>query len=837
MKAIKTLSLCLLFLPASLLGQQSPADFLGYEPGERFTPQHRVSDYFQHLAEEFDHVKLTIYGETYEHRPLMSVVVSSPANMARLEEIRVNNLRLAGLADGEPEAEQPAIVWLVYNIHGNESVSTEAAMQTLYDLSDPDNPTSRQWLENTVVIMDPTLNPDGRERYVNWYTQMAGLAFDPRPETREHAEPWPGGRFNHYYFDLNRDWAWRSQQETRYRTDLYRQWMPHVHVDFHEMGYNSPYYFAPAAEPFHEDITDWQRELQTEIGKNNARHFDDEGSLYYTREIFDLFYPSYGDTWPTFNGAIGMTYEQGGSGAAGLGIITNEGDTLTLRDRIAHHHLSGLSTVETVSRLSSEVVQNFRDYFTQSASNPGGTYQTYILKGDNNTDKLRAITQYLDTQDIQYGYAPPARAVEAYNYATAQEETISLESNDILISAHQPKSVLLKVLLEPRTAIVDSLTYDITSWSLPYAYGLETYALTDRVNPASMDVNFEDARPIGDDIEQPYAYISQWKSQEDIAYLAALLNQDIRVRFNERPFTLNGITYDKGTLVITRTGNEKHGDRFDLMVRQTAMEHNRQLHASPTGFVEEGIDFGSNHMKQLKAPRVALITGENTSPSPVGEVWHYFDRQIHYPIALINSHQLNRVNYNDYDVFILANGNYTPILNDTEYQRMMDWVNGGGKVIAMENAISFFSAKEEIPISLKTDNTRENNRNDTLRRYGDRERDALKGVVRGSIFKLQIDHTHPLGFGYNGHYYTLKNTATAWEYLSTGWNVGILPEGSHRAGFTGSGVKDLLNDSLVFGVLPHGSGNIILMNDNPLFRAFWHNGKLLFANAVFLVGN
>ncbi|MEX0685778.1 MAG: M14 family metallopeptidase [Balneolales bacterium] len=840
MKFIKPLFICLLIFPQSLLGQLSPSEFLGYELGERFTQHHRVIDYFNHIAGELNHVEINQYGESYEHRPLVTAFLSSPENIERLEGIRRNNLRLAGLADGEPSENTIAIVWLAYNIHGNESSSSEAAMQTLYDLSDPNNATTNEWLENTLVIIDPNMNPDGRERYVNWYNQIKGKVHDPRSETREHSEPWPSGRYNHYYFDLNRDWAWGSQQETQYRTKLFQKWMPHVHVDFHEMGANSPYYFAPAAEPFHEDITDWQREIQTEIGRNHARYFDEIGSLYYTREIFDLLYPSYGDTWPTFNGSIGMTYEQGGSGTAGLAIQTTEGDTLTLKERIEHHHLSGLSTVEAVSKRSAEVVRNFREYFLRSTNNPDSQYKTYIIRSTNTPDKLRAFTEYLDSQNIQYGYAPQIRSVSAYNYETTETNNIQLNSNDILISAFQPKSVLLKVLLEPQATITDSLTYDITAWSLPYAYGLETYALTQRVNPISMDVSFEKAAHINDDVETPYAYINTWKSFKDAEFLATLLKLNIRVRFNEKPFTLDGREYDEGTLVITRAGNEKHGEDFDHIVRKTALEFNRQLIASPTGFVDEGIDFGSNHMKHLRAPQVALITGESTSPPRVGEVWHYFDQQINYPLALINSHQLNRVNYDDYDVFILPRGNYNKILNSNEYDRMMEWVSRGGKIIALENAISFLAGNEALAIPKKIVEKTEGDQDDAhekLRRYGDRQREALKGVVRGSIFKLQIDHSHPLGFGYDSLYYTLKNNASTWTYLNSGWNVGILRENAHLSGFVGSDIKGQLEETLVFGVLPHGSGQIILMNDNPLFRGFWYNGKLLFANAVFMVGN
>ncbi len=378
----------------------SPAEFLGYELGSRFTPHHRVVAYVEHVAAQASTVRLEHYGATNEGRPLLVAIVSSAENMARLEDLRTNNLKLTGLMEGTPSGPTPALVWLSYNVHGNESVSTEAALATLYDLADPNNARTQAWLVNTVVILDPCINPDGRDRYVHFYNRTVGRFPNADPDAREHHEPWPGGRTNHYYFDLNRDWAWATQVETQQRLALYHQWMPHIHVDFHEQGVNSPYYFAPAAEPYHEAITPWQRELQTMIGRNHARYFDENAWLYFTRQVFDLFYPGYGDTWPTFNGAIGMTYEQGGGGRGGLGIVTAEGDTLTLRDRIDHHHTTSLSTVETAANNHQRIVREFEQFYTQARTTPTGRYQTFVVKTADTPDKRAALAAHLDQQGI-----------------------------------------------------------------------------------------------------------------------------------------------------------------------------------------------------------------------------------------------------------------------------------------------------------------------------------------------------------------------------------------------------------------------------------------------------
>ena len=266
-----------------------------------------------------------------------------------------------------------AIVWLSFNVHGNEASSTEAAMKTIYKLLTE----KKDWLKNTVVILDPCINPDGRDRYANWFNETASSPYSINQQASEHNEPWPGGRPNHYLFDLNRDWVWATQIESSSRLKIYNKWLPHIHVDFHEQGINEPYYFAPAAEPFHEIITNWQRNFQTQIGKNHAKYFDAAGWLYFTKERFDLLYPSYGDTYPTYMGAIGMTYEQAGHGRAGLGILNDEGDVLTLKDRIAHHTTAGLSTVEIASKNAEKLNAEFKKFF----GNSNFKYKSYVMQG------------------------------------------------------------------------------------------------------------------------------------------------------------------------------------------------------------------------------------------------------------------------------------------------------------------------------------------------------------------------------------------------------------------------------------------------------------------------
>ena len=384
---------------------QSPSQFLGYELGDKFTFHHDAVDYFEHVSTVSKHVELITYGETYEGRPLIVSVITHPNNKESVESIRTNHLITSGLMEGEKTENPLSVVWLSYSVHGNESSSMEAAIKTLHTFADTNNVEQLKWLEKVVLMIDPCINPDGRDRYANFHRMTGNLIPDVDATTREHREPWPGGRTNHYYHDLNRDWVWQSQQESQQRLKLYNQWLPHIHVDYHEQSYNDPYYFAPAVEPYHELITPWQREFQAIIGDNNAKYFDERQLLYFRNEEFDLLYPGYGDTYPIYKGAIGMTYEKGGSGAGGVAVITSDTDTLTLKERLNHHYWTGLATVEAAYDNAGRVIQEFQDYYKKANSNPDGEYKNYIISArENHKHRKIDLLELLDVNGIQYFY-------------------------------------------------------------------------------------------------------------------------------------------------------------------------------------------------------------------------------------------------------------------------------------------------------------------------------------------------------------------------------------------------------------------------------------------------
>jgi hypothetical protein len=813
---------------------KSPEQFLGYAPGSQYTPHWKIVNYFTHVASAMPgRVKLEKIGETYEGRPLYLAYLSTASNMTRLDDIRKNNLRIAGVLNDQPATDNnTAIVWLSYNVHGNEPSSSEAAMVTLYELLTRSE--AQTWLQNTVVIIDPCLNPDGRDRYVNWFNSVRSKIPDPHPATREHIEPWPGGRPNHYNFDMNRDWAWQSQTETRSRIAKYLQWLPQIHCDYHEQGFNEPYYFAPAAEPFHEVITPWQRDFQTTIGKNHARYFDAKGWLYFTKERFDLFYPSYGDTYPTYYGSIGMTYEQGGHSRGGLAVQTEDGDTLTLTDRVTHHHTTGMSTVEIASQNAGKLVQNFKRFYADAIAGAIGEYKTYLLRNIGN-GRTRALLQLLDKNQIRYQYAKAGTAT-GYNYFTGKSETFTVNTGDVLISAYQPHAAMVKVLFEPKSRLADSATYDITAWSLPYAYGIQCWGLALRV-PGTDEAPAIPAPVVN---REAYAYLIDWKSMQSAYVLSELLQKGVKVRFSEKLIVQNGKEYQPGTLIVIRPQN-KHLGNLDKLVEEVAARHGVELTSINSGFVDKGTDFGSPDVKSLTAPRIACLTGEGVSSTAAGEVWYLFEQQLNYPLSLINARDLRQETLGKYDVLILPDGNYR-FLNDKESSAgLRTWIQQGGKLIAMEGTVSQLAANDWGPKLKKQDGE---DRGDAkkgdysaLHRYEHREREGISGYIPGAIYKVELDNSHPLAFGYGNQYFTLKLDDYIYEFMKDGWNVGVIRKDQLTAGFAGFRVKDRLQDGTLFAVQEMGAGSVVYLADNPLFRNFWEGGKLLFANAVFMVGH
>ena len=809
------------------------ADVLGHNLGDKFTRHHKVVDVMTHLAEARPHWQLEHYGTTTEGRPLLGLIMSSEENMANLGALREANRRR--VAEGVDSGDRVVWVYLSYNVHGNEAVCTEAAMATAEALAT----THSHLLERAVVVMDPCVNPDGRDRYVHFQDQSTSPRPNADPYAWEHDEPWPGGRPNHYLFDMNRDLAWQTQRETQARTAFYQAWMPQVHVDFHEQGVNSPYYFAPAAEPYHKIVSPWQRECQGHIGRNNAKYFDQRGALYFTREVFDLLYPAYGDTWPMFRGAVGMTYEQGGSGRAGRAVKTAVGDTLTLAYRIQNHTESGLSTVEASAAHADRMLKEFAAYHRRNAQEPWGDFASYVIPRSNDPAKVTWLTDLMNANGIECHTATKATKTSGLDYRTMATTKVYVQPGDLVLDAHQPMSSLLQVLMDPNPELSDSLTYDITTWALPYVYGLEAYALPTRLTslePWSCEPT--DGMPALEVQEAPaYAYLVSYHTDAGTPALAAMLKHGLTVRVAKRPIDVGGVVHPRGTLVVTRRNNEAHWDGIEGHLSDWTQRPGMEVTRLESGMVDGGPDLGAYDVRPIDAPHVSVVMGDEVSSLSFGEVWHLFEEVWEYPMTAVRG--LDAVHWESTDVVVLPRGWYSA--GDDMKGQIADWVRDGGRLIALDGACNLGLNEwgltrfdDDADKQIRADERDAHDASDRYAPYALSDRNGIQSDIPGAVYEIQLDPTHPLAYGYGDRYWSIKTSGRRYAHLADGHNVGIVAGAAAPvSGFAGHRANAQLRESLSFGVHDMGRGHVIYLADNVLFRAFWKDGHKFFANAVF----
>jgi hypothetical protein len=830
-----------LFCTISLLGFgqkiKSPYEYFSHY-GIHHTPHHKIAEYLRYLDLSSDLLQIEAYGTSNQGRDMMTLFISSAVNLKNLENIRKTHLYNIGLEKEKPSTLiERSITWCSFGVHGNEAGTTESVMNIAYTLITASDPKTLSWLDKSIVAIDPSLNPDGYDRYVHFLKSVTGEQLHPDRSDREHIEPWPTGRYNHYLFDLNRDWAWQTQKESQQRNARYNKWMPHIHADFHEMGVNAGYYFAPAAEPYHKYISDFQREFQNRIGRNHAKYFDQKGWRYWTREVFDLFYPSYGDTYPTYNGAIGMTYEQAGNSSSGRSVKLDNGDTLTINDKILHNTTVALSTVEMGAENHQELINNFKKFFADSQSKPKGKYMTYVFKKHPSLDRL---TTLLNRTGIEYGFADKAQKLSgAYKYATKNTITASIEKGDLVIQTKQPKSVLLQILMEEESILADSLTYDITAWALPYAYGGDCYGFVSSQNISTTPTYKEPASINAQNCQRPVAYYIPWDDVSKAKLLGKLHQKGIVSRMAIKSTTIDQIVIQKGTIVISRSDNRKFKD-FDNEVR-TILQGYASCGCLSDGWAEKIGDLGGDYFQLLMAPKVLTFSNADISANSIGEIWHYFDQEIGYPVSIVDWDKIGRVKLSDFNTIILPDGWYD--VSVSQANRFNEWVKNGGRMILIGQANNYSSDVSGIKLEKYTISEDQDKAKlaDSLavlqaryHTYEGYDRRSISKSTAGTVVKNFIDNSHPLGFGLGSEYYSLKTSDQFYPLQKSFWNVGRVPKSYYSAGFIGAGLRKNLEESMTFGVKNMGQGQAIFMIDNPLFRGFWDRGHLIFSNAVFL---
>ncbi len=833
----------------------------GFDFAERITPPEDIAIYLKALATAApDRTRLIEYARTWEGRPLHVIAIGNPERISRLDQIQADLRRLADPRSLQPaEAERlvrelPVVTLLMHAVHGNEISSPEAAMAEAYHLLAAQQDTAVDTiLRESIVLIDPLQNPDGRARFVTLNLLGQAATPDPEPASAEHDEPWPGGRVNHYLFDMNRDWFAQTQLETIGRTRLYLEWFPHVVVDLHEMGGESTYYFAPPADPLNPHITRQQAAWLATFGRENGKRFDERGFAYFTREVFDSFYPGYGESWPIFHGAVGMTYEQ--ASARGL-VYRREDDTmLSYRDGVVHHFTAAIATAHTAARNRQKILSDFLEY-RRSAVEEGqeGPVQQYILPPGADPSRTARLASLIAAQGIEI-----RRAEEAFEAGGKD-----LPAGTCIVSAAQPAGRLVRNLMDPNTPQPEAFIreqerrrdkrlpeqfYDLTAWSLPKVYDIEVITSDQRVAVRSTPIS--PAVPPAD-AELPAAkvgYLIPWGSGAATAAVEGL-QEGIRIRFADRPFTLSGRKYPIGTAIVRNAENPAD---LPKLLGELAARHGAEAVPIDTAFVDDGISLGSNEVAALKPPRVLLAWDSPVESSSAGWARYVLERRFHQPVTAVRIRALGRMDMDDYDVLVLPSGDYSDDLSADRLRQLKDWISQGGTIITLGDA-SRWASQEKVGLLATVTELRDGRPDVPPPEKEQKEPEVspipldLEKAVQpdrerpestpGALVRVLLDTEHWLSAGTDGEIQVLVEGDRVFRplKLDAGRNVGVYARSDRLlvGGLIWDRAKELLAQKAFLMHQSLGRGHVIAFAEDPNYRAFTETTQLLFINAILL---
>jgi hypothetical protein len=812
----------------------TPAAFLGYPLGAELTRHDRILDYLAALAASTDRLRLLDYGQTYEGRPLRLAAISSPENLARLEELRQRRLRPA-TADG---GEGPVFVWLAYGVHGNEASSSEAAMAVAYLLAAGGGQMAEA-RRQTVVLLDPAVNPDGRERYVSAYTGRRGRRPDPDPRAAEHQEPWPGGRSNHYLIDLNRDWAWATQQETRARLAAYRAWEPQIYVDFHEMASDSSYFFPPPAEPVHPFIDRRILGWIEVFGRANAAAFDRLGWPYYARDTYDLFYPGYGDSYPSLRGAVGMTYEMAGGGRAGTLLRLPDGRLLSLADRVARHLTTSLTTVETAAARARELLADFAAARARAAEEPRS-----FLWSDAQAE-AGALAELLDLHGIRVGRLAAAEELRVRPLRRGAEPLRrEFEAGSYVVSTAQPLGNLVRALLELEAPMGDAFLraqrqaleenrrpefFDITAWSAPLAFNLEAWV---------HDGDRQGRAPVASDGglagEGTVGFLAAPQGLASYRLAACLLEEGVALRAALAALHSGGREYPAGTLFVPRRPNPED---LEPRLRRCSAASRAALQGVESSFAERGIFLGAQEMLPVRRPRVALVRGDGVASASFGALWHLLDRTTELPVTAIEASELAAPALGNFDVVVLpAGGGYPRLLDEAAGAALDRWVRAGGVLVAIGDSIAWLRQRQLTEVQAWAPPKRDPQAEDAVPTTPAAAVADRPISTPGAALATEMRRGHPLTAGLSTPPAALVEGELV--LLPTGDPqvdvVVAAAENPVRAGFVWPEAEERLAGSLLVASETRGEGQVVLFAQEPAFRLFWRGTMPLFLNALLL---
>jgi len=807
-----------------------PAEIIGHEVGEWHITHDKLVYYMQALAEASDRVTIQEYARTHENRPLLLLAITSPENHSSIERIKENHRLLrdpdrSGNLDIET---MPVIVNLGYSVHGNEPSGSNASMLSAYHYAAAESDEMDELLNNTIILIDPSLNPDGLQRFSTWVNMHKSHTVNPDPADREYSEVWPNGRTNHYWFDLNRDWMPVVHPESRGRINMFHEWRPHVITDHHEMGTNATYFFQPGVPSRTHPLTPQRnQDLTAAIAEFHADILDENQVLYYTKERFDDFYYGKGSTYPDIFGSIGILFEQASSRGHAQESIHG---VIEFPYTVKNQFLTSLSTVEGANALRSELHNNMREHYREVRSEASRSNVKAIVIGD----------RYDRGKNFHFADLMSHHNVELYELARDFEVDGKefMRGHALVIPMEQAEYKFIEAMFEQRTEFTDSIFYDVSTWTLPHAFNLPYAELSQRqFNQNLLGERVTDPVLSGGEIvggRSQYAYAFEWDEYYAPRTLYRLQKMGVRTKVSGAPFqtiTARGAkTFNYGTILVA-LGTQDVDDVEIYRTLQTAAEEDGvTIYNLSRGLSTSGIDLGSPTMNNLTKPSVAILAGRGVSNLEVGEIWHQFDQRYRIPITILDKERVAGADLSRYNTLVMVNGNYGD-LTDRAKNDLKQWVRNGGTLITQRNAVNW--AQREGFFSLDSVE-----REDTEPRripYEDLQNARGAQVIGGSIFSGRLDVTNPLGFGYrNENMHVFRNSTNFFEITNNPVATPLyLSENPLVSGYISSENLEVIGNTVSIAVSGYGSGTVISFVDNPNFRAFWYGTNKLFANAVF----
>lgn len=840
---------------------------VGHDFGEKITMHHEAETYMTALQQAApSRIKIVKYGETWEGRSLYVMVIGSAANISKVEEIKTGIQKLADprrISSNEANsliASLPSIVWFICGVHGNEISGVDSGLMTAYHLLAAQNDeVAAAALKNSIVLIDPMQNPDGRDRFINYFRQNVGRFPDGDLQSAEHNEVWPGGRTNHYLFDMNRDWFVQSQPETRGRTKFYLQWFPQVVADQHEMGTNNSFYFAPPALPWNPNLTKAQLDWLNRMGRNNAAWFDRFKFDYFTREGYDSFYPGYGEGWPLFQGSIGMTYEQ----ASVRGLVARRDDETTMlyRDSVHHHFIAALATIESTAKNREALLRHFYDHRrTAIEEGKAEPVKEYIIMPGNDPNRAARLAATLMMSGIEVKRADAAFSnSKTRDYGESQLQSRDFPAGSFIVSLAQPAKRLLKTLMDKHTEQdkefldeqrfrnkrrMSEQFYDVTGWSLPFLFDVPCY-VAEQSSSVQAALLKELPKPVGQmhGSQARLAYVIPWGTQSAASALADLFRQDVRVHSSDKPFRLNGTNFPAGTLVVKLKDNP--ANLHERMVKLVA-EHGVDIYSTDSAWMEDGPNFGSSNVNYLPRPRVAIAYNQPVSANSVGWLRYVIEQRYGYPVTTIRTEQLRSSDLSRYNVLILPDtfAGYGAQLGDGASLR--EWVQRGGTLISIGGATAWLADERVNLLATKREkrdkpDLKSEKKDDTLK--SDPVENAIQPTdenpssTPGAVLRVKVDRSHWLGFGYDETTTVMMDSNRIFSLikLDRGANVAVyLPEDKFFAsGFMFDDARKQLPNKAYLMHSRLGRGNVVGFAEDPNYRAFMDGLNVMFLNAVF----